>query len=377
MTKMTGDEAPVSMMNPLHVLLFISIYAAIQITFLHLSVSLTTLNEEHLLKNLPLCYDTAESRKRPLPGSFRYEAQELPPYWNLSCPLEWSKYSCVHQGSIGHAQKAASWKFVPRRCRFGDVDNLAALNGKKIFFQGDSLVRQLLISWSCSLGSRPGFTKLENIDANWAVCGPNRLWPCHDTVNCIKCGEHSGFTFGGVMIIGRDNTRFTLLYGDVNYTALTSDHVIVTQVPVLKIDRTSPSLEALKEASTQWKPDNKPSVFHFLTWGSHFKTETGAYDVGALQKLEDQVGETARGCEARTRRDNVKGELAYVADRVDGVLWLEGTNDLGKAKVGGTTGAHGDCLHFCQPGPSDQIVLALEWMMIQHFSNISASREMA
>lgn len=325
---------------------------------------------------LPLCYSTATSRKRPLAGSF-HQAQVKPAYWNLTCPLEWSKYSCVHQGAVQHATDAASWRFQPQSCRLLThqdeeeptqqlLELLPLLSGKHIYFQGDSIVRQLMIAWSCLLHGRADAEVA--VEADWTVCG-ERIWPCHDTVNCITCGPHSGFHFGGIVVKIGDGVEFTLRYGDVNYETLTAADVLITQVAVASKQVTN-ALNGIEAARIHWNPENLPSIFHFVTWGSHFKTPTGSYDPVVLARLEQQAGGLALlGCENRTRSDRIQEELDYVTDKVDGVLWLDGSNELGKAKVGGTVGAHGDCLHFCLPGPPDEIALALETMIIQHFSS--------
>ena len=41
-------------------------------------------------------------------------------HWN-SCPFEWAKYSCVHQGNAGHAARARM-RFEPAGCAMLSVD---------------------------------------------------------------------------------------------------------------------------------------------------------------------------------------------------------------------------------------------------------------
>eukprot|EP00961_Rhodomonas_salina_P239325 3233066-Rhodomonas_salina.2 len=123
-----------------------------------------------------------------------------PAYWNLSCPLEWSKYSCVHMGNVSplsatpyaalsatrytalsatpyavcctqcpllptprlvHNARCppvtcmaplqvtkghdARRRFEPKGCVLSEIDPeelVAALGGRNVYFLGDSLLRQ-------------------------------------------------------------------------------------------------------------------------------------------------------------------------------------------------------------------------------------------
>lgn len=71
-------------------------------------------------------------------------------YWNLSCPYEWSKYSCVHQGNSDRAIEAL--QFVMSHSNNSDDGNritLRAIEEKfkstRVLLLGDSLTRQVLL----------------------------------------------------------------------------------------------------------------------------------------------------------------------------------------------------------------------------------------
>ena len=63
------------------------------------------------------CFTTPSDRYRELSGSWsgpRSSDKAPPPlYYNLSCPFEWSKYSCAHQGATAKAIACASLRFTP------------------------------------------------------------------------------------------------------------------------------------------------------------------------------------------------------------------------------------------------------------------------
>ena len=63
------------------------------------------------------CFQTPSDRYRELSGSWsdpRSSDKSPPPlYYNLSCPFEWSKYSCAHQGATAKAIACASLRFTP------------------------------------------------------------------------------------------------------------------------------------------------------------------------------------------------------------------------------------------------------------------------
>ena len=77
-------------------------------------------------------------------------------YWNLSCPFEWGKYSCVHQGHPRHALDALR-EFAPRGCALADPRGehglaRALAGGGRVIFTGFSVCRQVFIASACAAG---------------------------------------------------------------------------------------------------------------------------------------------------------------------------------------------------------------------------------
>ena len=106
-------------------------------------------------------------------------------YSNLSCPFEWGKYSCYHQGRIQQAR--ASYEHASRHisnrsrgpCEYKGLP-------KNIVLVGDSTMRQVFVALGCGL-----LPVLSGRFVDWA-----ERWPCHNSPNCVEGGAHSGFNVG-------------------------------------------------------------------------------------------------------------------------------------------------------------------------------------
>ena len=108
----------------------------------------------------PTCYTSLASRHATLRGAWRTlqaseQTQPAATYYNLSCPLEMAKYSCVHQRQEAHAQRARDLTFEPADCVLphGVEGRGALLPGRRIVFMGDSLAKQAYIAFGCLLSS--------------------------------------------------------------------------------------------------------------------------------------------------------------------------------------------------------------------------------
>ena len=118
-------------------------------------------------------------------------------YGNLSCPFEWSKYSCVWQGKhrLHHRIKKFLPKFLQKLNLTLNIIELLStkLYDRNVYFIGDSVTRQQFLSLSCMIWSwiqehkDSGIRILHNI--KWS-----KKWECHNTFNCITSGEHGGFS---------------------------------------------------------------------------------------------------------------------------------------------------------------------------------------
>jgi hypothetical protein len=161
----------------------------------------------------PPCYATRRARVAPLKGAwgeparglwhlFARDAPRPRPYGNLSCPLEWSKYSCAHQGQTAKAARAAGRRFAPAGCSLSDAWTLG--NGTRcVFFWGDSLLRQVFIAVACRLHTAG---RVVGTRVDWPACGTEE-WPCHGSTNCVRCGPGSGFFSANVTLAGGTELR--------------------------------------------------------------------------------------------------------------------------------------------------------------------------
>jgi hypothetical protein len=128
-------------------------------------------------------------------------------YFNLSCPLEWSKYSCVHQGKGGAAQRSLDFAWRKENLEAAQEAILAVadgvLEGRRVMIIGDSLVRQVFISLGCILSRFVEETRVDWEDE----------WPCAGTDNCVSGGQHSGFNLASLKLVGGGEIHFTPLAG--------------------------------------------------------------------------------------------------------------------------------------------------------------------
>ena len=108
-------------------------------------------------RDLPVCYASEPHGLGALSGNWRTDDSPEPPYWNLSCPFEWAKYSCVHQGNAGHAARARM-RFEPAGCAMLSVDGRqlarALRPNQRLMLIGDSHIRQVRGREFCILNSR-------------------------------------------------------------------------------------------------------------------------------------------------------------------------------------------------------------------------------
>ena len=328
---------------------------------------------------LPVCY--SDTQKGTLNGSWVRLAGP-PPYWNLSCPYEWSKYSCVHQGALAHA-RAARPGFVPRGCRLLDVDGprlARALRGRRLYFHGDSLVRQVFIGLGCSTR---GAIQGEHIAWGCKV-GCRHVsqgeWPCHDTKNCVRAGVHSGFDSGSFfydnssdVVVGPDYVGRGHVEGSAHAVngrgggpgGSSSKDVFVVEAGVKGSEKKI--IESLLHTLTSLKstPGGRPLVVHMETPPQSFPGgPDGTYDT---EKLIPGLPE---GCTPTVQNVRFQREVAAVhraglSGVVDAHLSLEGLNTLGRDKIGGGVGTYGDCTHYCMPGVPDVLAQALYTLLVQ------------
>lgn len=127
-------------------------------------------------------------------------------YFNLSCPFEWSKYSCAHMARGPKAAEIVRASTDYYLEHLEDIqaafDKVAATNDgrgpKRVFFAGDSLMRQLFVGVACGAWSRLGGSLIEEVATPW-----KDEWPCHRHGTCfVRGGPHSGFDAASVRLRG-------------------------------------------------------------------------------------------------------------------------------------------------------------------------------
>eukprot|EP00494_Astrolonche_serrata_P028047 UN28312 len=120
-------------------------------------------------------------------------------YGNLTCPFEWSKYSCEYQGNSYSDVYSSHLKFInvnkDKQCavsnRF-DVDTfLETLGTRNLYFFGDSVMREQFISLACMLWSNQAY---KSVFTPW-----KEKWKCR-SINCIESGAHGGFDYGCIIL---------------------------------------------------------------------------------------------------------------------------------------------------------------------------------
>jgi hypothetical protein len=304
-----------------------------------------------------------------LNGSFENIGYRVARYWNLTCPIELSKHSCAHQGmNASHADYAANLHFVPLDCelltREEMLPYLALHQNLSIVFVGNSLMRQILTSLICEMHAM-GLTS--SIQVEWRSCASKHRWPCHGTFHCIQCGEHSGTESYSAHFHGGGSFRFvaienveTLLVVDNSHTDLIAGQRFNDGVDKV-------GMENFYGFRKQYSLP-VPKYISFLPYGAHFVDggalfggdPSGVYNETFLVALYETGGTVP--CLPSAGADQTwydAGHALYKQWPPEGFLWLQGTNALGEAKVGNTIGRFGDCQHFCQPGPTDEMARGL------------------
>lgn len=309
-------------------------------------------------------------------------------YWNLSCPFEWSKYSCIHQGHDTIAKLSSHYekKYPPL-----SPTALHKFLQRKVFLFGDSLLRQVFISAACQhhKHSRSQYIPWE------------KAWPCHGTVNCISGGPHSGFNEAAIswkeggelhfypltttylkpmanngtmqvsmesLLAWVDGTSsraveayssycslygiyFRPMHGDSCYT-LTEKDIFVFNLGIHhEIDQQQAVLtKFMKYAKKMADTSNAPKVMYYITPAQHFNhsvEQNGLFgeksnNTMCLQEiLSDPRADMERHMLLHETTTAINKTLAAVIDPAD--LKAAGVHHIGSA----------DCSHYCMPGVPD------------------------
>jgi hypothetical protein len=331
--------------------------------------------------SLPLCYQSPESRRNMLPGTYVDIGYRMARYWNLSCPLEMSKLSCIHQGAnVSRANYAANLHFVPSNCvllsREDMLPYLALHTNLNIVFFGNSLIRQVMTGLICDMHA---MGLLASLPITWISCSENRPYPCHGTMHCIQCGEHSGAEEFTAHLIGGGSLRFVWSHKmDVDLGSDTSRiDLVIGQRWQESVD------ERFMDNFYDFRLQHSlpvPKLVIFFSYGAHFVNGGELYNEGDHQPSgiynETYLSEVRRSrgvvpCLRSAGSDPTWYDSNHAVFKKwvpEGYIWLQGTNDLGDAKVGNAVGKFGDCQHFCLPGPTDEIARGLLQYVLTMFT---------
>ena len=273
--------------------------------------------------------------------------------------MEWSKYSCVHQGAYAHAKNSQKLTFEPSACSLPDVtmNSQVFQSGRRIVFAGDSLIRQVFIAFACLL-----FPHVQSYNAGWQKCG-GRAWACHNTLNCIKCGAHSGFGKGNVTLVNGSSLHYDR---SIDWSiAPRSTDVYVVETGVHGNDPHTMAQHRLREFVTRLLSANS-TVIWLITPQESFPSASG----NGLYNATFLAGRAKTMCAKSSRAVRSAGEWQAlheehrILSKLAGVIELDGLNHQGDAKIGGGVGAHGDCQHYCMPGVPDFLARAVFAMLL-------------
>lgn len=126
------------------------------------------------------------------------------PYYNLSCPFEWARYSCIYKNSSNSQE---SNNYYKSKHQYDINKSLVNLTNRTVLLVGDSLTRQLFVSISC--------LTIKNVIFNYVDW---MYWPCYqDLSHCISSGLHSGFNIGYIEWFNGAKLNFQSLGGGYRY----------------------------------------------------------------------------------------------------------------------------------------------------------------
>lgn len=306
-------------------------------------------------------------------------------YSNLSCPMEWSKYSCVHQKnnfdaalaginfSLSHQKEILkSFQFVPP-------------DRSRLVFIGDSLTRQVFISIACLLDGLHSSIVAET-RGQWL-----QKWPCHGSSNCVEGGKHSGFNVASVRFVNGAEIHFLPLGGTVgrdqaekgivsrmiqelddkgfvtmrNRTALASwsplrlsrnDTLLIIIGIHNKVGNVAAAARQLNELGNKLHAKantsnvnygrvmKNPLLWYMTTPTQHFWSRDGQHSANASTSCRETLPEKPRS----------KQEVEVLSPNdIDQVFNYD---DL---RLGGMHIGNGDCSHYCMPGPPDRIAASI------------------
>ena len=325
-------------------------------------------------------------------------------YKNLSCPFEWTKYSCFHQGRMDLAQNGYAHlehSQRPTRPYYWQLPFFQSSNGpsksdserSKLLLVGDSTVRQVFIALGCFFWQQD---LVEDYFVDWS--NSTKGWPCHNTPNCIENGNHSGFNVGKMKLKHDGPEIFFVPHGgtqrrsqptivqdrwipewnakqqltfhlrldhdDTTYVLNDKDIVLYNIGLHLNPDQRRDMYGYLNQlahavATTTNKPT--PTLVYLTTVAQHFQTEDGMYESERIHAPATEM--SPNGCRksipVNPRRQE---EIQEFQDSDFDLLIHVEDESKGQYHIGG-----GDCTHHCMPGVPDVTAGYLLDELAKHF----------
>jgi hypothetical protein len=311
-------------------------------------------------------------------------------YWNLSCPLEMSTFSAAHIGGdefVQRAHKAQNLSYAALRQLKQTAPWL--LRRRRIFFVGDSLLRQVFISLSCLY-----WNQVQHYAVPWFERRHGRM----NHANTISHGPHSKFEearvvlkggtefifhhgIGGLLTLGQDyrshdpnmwlescmrGKPFTTNVVDTDYSpivselnvprttmVLTTEDIVVINGSVhgdrgLNLNNVADLIQCMNrdphKKKTMW-----PRLVYVTTGAEHFPTDSGQYEEELIGKNFTCRQQTLFDYRQKEERELVGGLLPILGKDV-----FDLEREQGDLHVGGR-----DCLHWIMPGIPDLLAASL------------------
>ena len=292
------------------------------------------------------------------------------PYYNLSCPFEWSKYSCIHQNPLSiNAVLGNHYYTNMHKTDINSIINTTSLLNRRILLVGDSLMRQIFISIGCLSAASIAISKVD-----WMT---DKGWPCHGTPNCISHGHHSGFNIGYIKWKNGGELFYQPLSGGLYYNEPLIVHRFIKELHKHKTIKLGPDI-AIPLSNSRLKMtkhdvlilnlgvhdrmiDFENNVQRLASMGEKLvlnhntSTPLFIYITTPTQHYNDDgffYGERISVCKENVTHNLRQDlELLHLHENVNVHRIIQYNDSLnGNMHIG-----HGDCTHYCMPGLPDII----------------------
>ena len=354
-------------------------------------LNLTTASTENSFETSPRAALKHENKDAGSSTFFKETlAKQNSLYWNLSCPLEMSMFSGAHMGGdfFTRALKAHSLaeKILPQI----EAIDWKSLEGQRIFFVGDSLLRQVFISMACLNWNRvtkyaiPWFENrgVRSAQPNTLGRGPHskfeegrvqmegnvELIYHHGIGDIIELGSeyesHNQGSWTKACYLKKPFTAVTPVFPQMHEEEMSTltvrrEQVIVKPTDIVLINASvhaarGMNLQTIADlllCKKQMKyPDRSwPSILYVVTGLSHFPTEKGTFEQELLDSNEDfkcRLDTSFHGHQDEEAK-KLKAVLPFLGEEI-----IDIENHSGDLHVGGK-----DCLHWLQPGIPDLVAV--------------------